>query len=259
MSPLLQPPGLGVGGTLGTVRGNEAPEVRLRWPGLDPLRPTLDILIFDDSGSLTGQGGNDPVGNRYAEAGRAVRLLSHWSRSSRQQVATIHFDYPAVAVTGPHRLDRSAPRQRVLAALHEPRNALGSSALTPAMTAANKLAREHGGICRCTIFSDFELMDANPNQPYEEAAKFPGLIHAIVLNASPPHRLTRLNNVTTTHIASDSPPGLTAAALMHSLATGRRGARRSVLRMSRPRDPADRPPPRSSRLPPRSRASRAPA
>lgn len=229
MNSLLLPPGLGNGGTLG-ARREEGTEVRLRWPGLDPVEPCLDVLIFDDSWSLCGVSGNDPVGNRYREARQAVRLLSQWTTSSRQQVAVVHFDYPTITFDGPHRLDRTTSRVQLLAALTVPHGASGSSALAPAMGAANRLARTHGGIVRCTIFSDFELTDANAAQPYDEMAQFPGQVHAVVLNANPPATLTALANVTITRIATDSPPGLAAAALMHSLTTGRRGARRATLR-----------------------------
>lgn len=236
MTPHLHHPGLQNGGVLGAP-SEQAREVRLRWPGLDPLDPCLDVLLCDDSGSLNSPGGNDPVGNRYHEARRAVRLLSQWTRSSRPKVAVVHFDYPNVGIVGPHRLDRAIDRTRVLAALGVPPGASGSSALVPAMTTANELARDHGGTVRCTIFSDFELTDTHPADPYEQIARFPGNVHAVVLNANPPAALMSLANVTITRIATDSPPGLAAAALMHSLTTGRRGARRSSLRQARAREP----------------------
>lgn len=236
MTPLLLPPGLVQGGALGVATG-PAREVQLRWPGLDPLEPCLDVLIFDDSWSLRGASGNDPVGNRYREARRAVELLSQWTTSARQQVAVVHFDYPYVDTVGPYRLDRAASRDQVLASLVEPSEAAGSSSLTSAMSAANWLARDHDGIVRCTIFSDFELTDTNPVQPYDDMAQFPGNVHAVVLNANPPAAPTGLPSVTVTRIATDSPPGLAAAALMHSLTTGRRGARRSSLRTSRATEP----------------------
>ena len=239
MSPLLQPPGMRRGDTLG-VGAKPAGEVQLRWPGLDPLEPTLDVLVFDDSGSLTVAGGNDPVGNRYAEARRAVDLLSRWTTSARQKIAVVHFDYPHVDSDGPYRLDRAANRGQVLRALAVPNGAYGSSALSSAMTAANRIARDHGGITRCTIFSDFELTDTNPAQPYEEIAAFPGVVHTVVLNANPPSVLSELPNVTITRLANDSPPGLAAAALMHSLTTGRRGARRASLRTRSARAPTPR-------------------
>lgn len=234
MSAIIQPSGLSRGSTLS---GPPRPrEVRLGWPGFDPQRDCLDIPIFDDSGSMSCAGGNDPVGNRYAEARRAVRALSTWTRASHQRVALLHFDHPAIETVGPHRLDRPRERQAVLNALHLPENVWGSSSLTPAMMAANKLARESGiEDVRCTIFSDFELTDLNRQQPYEEIAKFPGRVHAVVLNADAPAALRTLRNVTVTRVDGSSPPGLVAAALMHSLAATRRGAGLPRIKQVRPR------------------------
>lgn len=236
MNAILQPPGLTIGGTLSGPM-NRPGYVRLGWPGLDPLNSTLDIVIMDDSGSLSAPGGNDPIGNRYEEARHAIEVLSNWTTSSRQKVAVIHFDYPQIEIDGPYRLDRTRNRDQVLASLAVPHSAHGSSCLAPAMGAAHRLAREHGGIVRCTIFSDFELADAQPTQPYDQIRTFPGQVHAVALNADPPTVLTELPNVTVTRIASDSPPGFAAAALMHSLATGRRGSRRASLRTTRSRSP----------------------
>ncbi len=230
MSAILQPPGLCPGVTLGEPTDLRE-EIRLGWPGLDPLQTSDDYLIFDDSGSMTVDGGNDPIGNRYAEARKAVQSVGAWTRTSRQRVAVLHFDYPGVEAIGPHRIDLKLGRTRIQQALTVPPRAWGSSALAPAMTATNKLAHESNAAAkRCTIFSDFELADANPGQAYAEIGRFPGHVHAVVLNAAPPAALSALPNVTITHISTESPPGLLAAAVMHSLATGRRGARLATLR-----------------------------
>lgn len=209
----------------------EGSRIRLGWPGLDPTTPCLDILIFDDSWSLAAPNGNDPVGNRYAEATIAVTTLARWMRTGRQKIAILHFDHPRVPVVGPRRLDRRNDLQGILAALSTPDGGIGSSELTPAMMAANRLAEQHPDhTTRCTVFSDFELTDRSAAQPYDELCRFPGRVHAVALNADPPDALTGIPNVTVTQVGSDDPPGMLAAALMHSLATGRRGARNPVLR-----------------------------
>lgn len=234
MNPLLQPSGLAPGGTLGAPSA-PADKIQLGWPGLDPLHDSLDILIFDDSGSITGEGGNDPIGNRYVEAREAVKVVGAWSTSPRQRVAVLHFDYPYVPMAGPHHLHQRGGRAGIAHALRVPLLRQGSSSLVPAIMAANKLTREEDAAeFRCTIFSDFELLDTNPSQPYEEIARFPGYVHAVVMNADPPAALLAITNVTITRIETDSPPGMAAATLMHSLTTSRRGARRSSLRHSRP-------------------------
>ena len=209
----------------------EGSQIRLGWPGLDPTMLCLDILIFDDSWSHAAPNGNDPVGNRYAEAIAAVTTLARWMRTGRQKIAILHFDHPRVPVVGPHRLDRRNDLQTLRAALSIPVGVVGSSELTPAMMAANHLAEQHPDhTTRCTVFSDFELTDRIAAQPCDEFRRFPGRVHAVALNAYPPDVLTGIPNVTVTRVASDDPPGMLAAALMHSLATGRRGARNPVLR-----------------------------
>lgn len=230
MSAILQPPGLCPGVTLGEPTDLRE-EIRLGWPGLDPLQTSDDYLIFDDSGSMTVDGGNDPIGNRYAEARKAVQSVGAWTHTPRQRVAVLHFDYPHIAAVGPHALKAAAGRTLLNHALAVPARAWGSSTLAPAMGAVNNLARTSAAeVQRCTIFSDFELTDPNPVQAYEEIGKFPGYVHAVVLNATPPEALTALPNVTMTRINTDSPPGLLAAAVMHSLATGRRGKRPATFR-----------------------------
>lgn len=230
MNAFLQTPGLQASGMIGESP-SQREEVHLGWPGLDPLETSIDCLIFDDSGSLTAEGGHDPIGNRYAEARRAFHAVGAWSHTDRQRVSVLHFDFPTIDAVGPHRVDTRRGREHITQSLAVPAKAWGSSSIVPVMTATNKLARESkAAVKRCTIFSDFELTDASTAQAYEEIGRFPGQVHAVILNAAPPMLLLALPNVTVTNISSDSPPGLLAAAVMHSLATGRRGARRATLR-----------------------------
>lgn len=220
-------------------------DITLRWPGFDPARDCLDFIIMDHSGSLNVQGGNDPVGSRYTEAQYAVRALAKWTLTGRQQLAVLSFDHPRSKIIGPLPLHRAAGRKILLNALKAPANPWGASNLVPAMQATNRLAQSaEDADLRCTIFSDFELTDLNPDQPYEELTRFPGQVHAVVLNAEPPVRLEELPNVTVTRIASDSPTGLTAAALLHSLAATRR---RSNAHRSQARKRAGKAPPRAPR------------
>ncbi|MGO2140777.1 MAG: hypothetical protein ACTH30_10205 [Leucobacter sp.] len=89
----------------------------------------------------------------------------------------------------------------------------------------NRLAEKYPDTDRvAVIFSDFELFDLNPRQPYEEIATFPGIVHAIVMNSAPPEPLQALPNVLITRVSSTDPPGMLAAALAHSLTVSRPGA-----------------------------------
>lgn len=197
--------------------------VNLGASGRDPSSPVYVQCCFDDSGSLSH--GNDPVGARYEEAKRALRHIAAASRSDMQQVTIYRFDHPDVPPVGPLPLHEKKPLEDLLAAVDPPEGIIGSSALTPSMMAMNRAAEKHPDADYVAIiFSDFELFDLNPRQPFEEIAAFPGLVHAVVMNASPPAELLALPNVLITQVSSLDPPGRLAAALAHSLTRHRAGA-----------------------------------
>lgn len=193
--------------------------------GSDPENPCLVLLCFDDSGSLTS--GNDPVGARYDEAKRAVNHIAAASSTDTQRLAIFRFDHPIVRPVGPRPLRSKRHQAKLVSAIDPPTGITGSSSLTPAMMAMNRLAERHPEADRiAVIFSDFELCDHNQAQPYAEISSFPGLVHAVVMNASPPPELNELPNVLVTRVSSADPPGRLAAALTHSLAAYRPGAGR---------------------------------
>ncbi len=228
LSSQLQPSAL-----IETTTAVTAPTERITpgWPGIEPKEPTLDICIYDDSESLSGVDGNDPVASRYKESRLALDLIARWSFTATQKIAVLHFDHPQVPALQPIPLHRGRHLRRILAALEQPGNCAGSSDLVPAMAAANRLAKNSGASqVQCTIFSDFALTDQHPAQPYEEIGKFAGPVHAVVLNATASPILTELPNVTVTEVRSDDPSGMLAAALAHSLTANRRGARAAARR-----------------------------
>ncbi|GGF31338.1 hypothetical protein GCM10010922_03010 [Microbacterium sorbitolivorans] len=238
MTPILQPSGI-ISPDLQGDAPSHTQEVRLGFPGMESRTPATDILLFDDSWSLRVEGGNDPVGNRYAEARAVIEHLARWTHADNAQIAVGHFDHPEVALVGPHPFHKKAGLTKILDALKEPSGVVGSSTLLPVLQAAAKLARSlPEQPIRLTIFSDFELTDPNLGQTYEELARFPGAIHAVVLNADPDVRLGLLPNVTVTRMASDSPTGLASAALFQSLTAGRLGVHRPKMTTKRaPRRP----------------------
>ncbi len=191
--------------------------------GSDPTSPCLVQLCFDDSGSLSH--GNDPVGARYEEAKRAVRHIAASTKSDIQQLAIFRFDHPAVKPVGPLPLHTEETATELLAAVDPPEGITGASTLAPAMMAMNRTAEKHPTADHvAVIFSDFELFDLNRRQLYEEIAAFPGIVHAVVMNATPPAELLALSNVLITQVSSLDPPGRLAAALAHSLTRYRPGA-----------------------------------
>lgn len=205
-------------------------EIRLGFPGFDPLKPSLDILIFDDSWSLNSPGGNDPVARRYEEAAHAVDSVQSWAFTGRQKVAVMHFDHPA-GFTGPQRLDRDRGVRQILGSLRTPEGASGTSELLPSLHEATRLARAHDSHdIRLTVFSDWLLLDPDLRKVFQLLEQYPGAVHAVVLNAHPPLDLEMAGNITVTRVSSDDPPGMLAAALAHSLTATRRGHRHPVLR-----------------------------
>ncbi len=191
--------------------------------GRDPASPFFVKLCFDDSGSL--MTGNDPVGARYAEATAAIRHIAASATTAMQQLTIFRFDHPDVPPVGPLPLHTKPSLATVLAAVKPPPGITGSSALTPAMMAMNRAAeKEPDADHVAVIFSDFELLDLNLCQPYAEIAAFPGLVHAVVMNATPPAALLALPNVLISQVSSLDPPGRLAAALAHSLGRFRPGA-----------------------------------
>lgn len=192
-------------------------------PGCDPASPFLVQVCFDDSGSLAS--GNDPVGARYAEAKRALQHIAGASKSAAQQVTIYRFDHPIVSPMGPFPLHKRQPLAELLQAVEPPPGIIGSSALAPAMMAMNRAAEKQPEADHvAVIFSDFELMDQNPRQPYQEIASFPGLVHTVVMNAVPPAELLAPPNVLVSQVSSLDPPGRLAAALAMSLGRFRQGA-----------------------------------
>lgn len=207
--------------------------VQLGNPGADPATPCLTLLCFDDSGSLSSS--NDPIGMRYEEAKRTITWLADASRTSSQQVTIFRFDHPIVQPVGPLPLHARKGRAALISAVEPPQGITGSSALTPSMMAMNRLAEKHKSADRiAVIFSDFQLFDHNPDQPYAEIAAFPGIVHAVVMNAMPPEKLHALPNVLVTRVSATDPPGMLAAALAHSLTFSRPGATRSRVRTGPP-------------------------
>ncbi|MCS4275138.1 hypothetical protein M2390_000296 [Mycetocola sp. BIGb0189] len=210
--------------------------VELGNAGSDPQTPVLMLLNLDDSGSLAA--GNDPVGARYEEAKRALRHIAAASLTDLQQVAVFRFDHPKITPVGPLPLNDGPSVGKLLSAVEPPAEAMGSSSLTPSMMAMNRLAEQHPGIDRvAVIFSDFELFDQQPTQPYEEIARFPGSVHAVVLGNPPPAPLLALPNVEVTQVSPSDPPGMLAAVLTHSLTRFRGGATRATIRAGTPHSP----------------------
>ncbi|MCC4907781.1 hypothetical protein [Microbacterium sp. cx-59] len=204
------------------------PWIELGWPGLEPKRPCLDILLFDDSGSVIAPHGTDPVGNRFSEARRAITQVAEWTATNRSKVAVLHFDHPH-GTSGITALNHRHLQRRLEPSLRNPGGA-GTSDLSPSLTALERLAAKHPDHeVRATIFSDFELTDRDPSEVMSRLLAFPGRVHAVVLGGQVPPDLINAPNMTVTPLSQSDPPGTFAAAIHRSLTATRRGTRHSVL------------------------------
>lgn len=230
MTPYIQPSRILPGGVI-PVRDfptEREPWIELGWPGLETKRPCLVMVNFDDSGSVIAPQGSDPVGNRFEEARRAIRLVAEWTYSSRSKVAVLHFDHPhggsgVLALNDRHLLRRLDP------SLSNP-GGRGISDLLPSLREMERLAAAHPDHDLVeVIVSDFELSDTDPSEVFSRLRAFPGHIHAVVLGGQVPPDLVSADNVTSTTISPGDPPGAFAAALHRSLTATRRAARHSLL------------------------------
>jgi hypothetical protein len=196
------------------------PRIRLGYPGRCPSGPTLAIFITEESGSLGGPAGNDPVSNRYAEARRAATVLGRHCQCEHCLLAVVHFDTPTSGCVDPTPLTR-AGRRSILSALAAPQDAAGSSSLELGLTRAEDIAAHHPDHkVVLIILTDWELFDANLPDLLARLTTFNGLVFAVGLRNSPPASLAG-PNITSLTIRPDSPPGSLARAVFDALTVHR--------------------------------------
>lgn len=200
----------------------EQPTYRLGDPGDPSPIPTQLISVFDDSGSLTGRGGNDPLSRRYAEVEHAFRVVARRG-SPRELGAVLHFDSPCKGDVSPVPMTRKG-LTALRRGLRCPRDAVGSSALEPSLQQAVRLAEAYPQhATTLVVLSDFLLLDADPAQVLSELVAFPGDIHAVVMGSQVPDCVLA-GDITVTEVRQDSRPGAVAQALFRSLVTHRPGS-----------------------------------
>jgi hypothetical protein len=190
-------------------------------PGQPATVPTLLVPIFDDSISVIGMRGNDPLCNRYAEARRAFAVVA--ARGSRRELgAVLHFDTPKGDVE-PVPLTRSGMR-RISQSLAVPQGAAGSSELAPSLRRAMTFAGAYPQhAATLVVFSDLLLFDPDPSLVFNDLENFAGDVHLVVLGSCvTPVELD--GRVSITHIDRSDPPGAVARALFASLVRHRPGS-----------------------------------
>jgi len=216
---------------MGTESGQRLDAIgrAIPYPGLDPRRPSLDLAVFDNSASITAS--NDPVGNRFEEVRRAVKIVAAQCQSSASKVAVIHFDQPSRGDSGIVALNSPFATTRLGFALQVPNGANGSSEMGDSLAKAERLASRYPDHdVRLTILSDFQLMD--DASIFDRLRSFPGQVHAVVLEADPPLELYG-DNITLTKVLARDPVGAVAAALHRSLTATRPGRRLSAVHAAR--------------------------
>ncbi|MER6121385.1 hypothetical protein ABT173_01530 [Streptomyces sp. NPDC001795] len=215
--PELLPPGLiGTPGRRPRRPGDSGFE--LPDPPQCPHDRLLVVIIFDDSYSVTG--GNDPVGNRYREAAAALTHLGRRCRCGRLRVAIVHFDRGTSVDVDPTPLNRRGSRRLAGGLAPPPGRYSGSSKLGPALDRAQEIADAHPDhqVAVC-VFSDFELLDPQPEAVLDRLCAWPGPAHAVVLHNPPPGRLRDAPTVTVTGIGWASDRGSVARAVYGALTT----------------------------------------
>lgn len=203
------------------VRRQRATTFALGDPGSCPTRPSLTVIIADDSASITAQSGHDPLAQRYSEAKRAIDHIGRSCNCRQELVAIVHFDQPSPLDVPPQRLHRCG-RLRLRSGLCST-GAPGSSDLSPALDRAECLAKQfHAFDIGLVVMTDFLLTDRDPPEGLSRLIAFEGHVHAVALNAEPPQILKDAPHVSISTITQRSEPGATARAIFESMTTHRR-------------------------------------
>lgn len=219
-SSLRNPSVIGVGA--GPGKPGKGGRIRLGYPGRCPKTPTLNIYIPDDSGSLYGPTGNDPLSNRYEEIRRALNAVGRHCACEECSAAIIHFDTPTSGCVEPTPFTRAGLR-RLGVGLAVPQDAAGTSLLGASLTKAESLAVQYPNHHRVlTVLTDWELFDDNVSDLLSRLANFPGTVYAVGLRTPPPVGVLdpAIQMVT---ITKDSARGSLARAVFDGLTLYRQG------------------------------------
>lgn len=180
------------------------------------------IMIPDNSGSVTG--GNDPIGERFAEAWLAIARVGARCRCGHELIDIASFDTPTSLDLPPTPIV-GANSAAIKQSLAVPPDGAGSSCLAPSLARAEATARAYPGHhVILVVLSDFQLFDSDPSGVLKRMLAFRGDVHAVVLRAEPPQVLIDAPNVTVTRVNYTSPPGTVARAVFRALTTKRLAA-----------------------------------
>ncbi|HMR86001.1 MAG TPA: hypothetical protein PKC31_00875 [Candidatus Nanoperiomorbaceae bacterium] len=188
----------------------------------------LVVFALDDSPSMTGAGGNDPLSRRYAEARLAVRTLVRACSCEQEMVAVYHWDKSRFDVP-PVGFDPTS-NWRVQGGLRVPDDVAGTSELGPVLTRIERAVRPwawRGWDVHLVVLSDFELLDADLGGVVRQLQRFADrhAATAVVLGSHAPDPRLLDGAVSLLPITSADRPGTLARAVFGVLSRGRTGYR----------------------------------
>lgn len=183
---------------------------------------TTTFILTDNSLSVCGAGGNDPISRRHDEALLTIRHVAAACRCGQERVALLPFDQPSLGLVLPQRLDGRGIRRLKRGMVIAERTG-GSSSLLPALTFAEHLAKLTPNNAAVVVLSDFELCDDEPDRVLDRLASFPGYVHAVVLGGFTSGDLKDHQRMAISKIASGSQPGDVAQAVFAGLTAHRQG------------------------------------
>lgn len=239
----LTEPGIPESGTVQQelIGGRVDPEVHywLGAPGACDGRAHLTWFLPDDSGSVAGGGGTDPLSRRYAETRLVVRRLGRACTCGRELAGVAHWDRGPLDVA-PHRIHGSGAA-RLQAGLGDPGNLAGTSIagssdpgpVLDRVTAASRRLTWRGWHPHLVIASDFQIIpegrDQSADAVFARLHQLAGRwqVSALVLGDHVDPRLAG-GDVHVIQVRETDPPGQAARALFGLLTAGRPGAHPAV-------------------------------
>lgn len=195
-----------------TSRPELKPRLVLPEVGTCPGHAVDLIALIDNSPSVIGPGGNDPMSNRIGELRMAIRHFAASCRCRRERISLISFDCPSGATVLRQTLARSGLR-RLDHGLSRMRTDPGSSSLGPSLDISEQISSEARGKALVVVFTDFLLTDDHPDDVLDHFQSLEANKHAVVLGSQPPAVLEADPTVTVSRIGPSSQPGAVATAL----------------------------------------------
>jgi hypothetical protein len=194
-----------------TSRPELKPRLVLPDVGTCPGHSVDLIALIDNSPSVTGPGGNDPLSNRISELQTAIRHIATSCRCRRERISLVSFDCPSGATVLRQPLSRSGVRRLERALIRMPADP-GSSSLGPSLEITEQIGAVQGS-AMVVVFSDFLLTDDHPDDVLERIRNVEADKHVVVLGSQPPAVLEADATVTVSRVGPSSQPGAVARAL----------------------------------------------